>query len=30
VRGERERVVEPLATADGYDMPGVCINGLTS
>jgi SAM-dependent methyltransferase len=30
VRGELERAVEPLATGDGYDMPGVCINGLTS
>jgi hypothetical protein len=30
VRGELERAVEPLATANGYDMPGVCINGLTS
>jgi hypothetical protein len=30
VRHEVERACEPLATSDGYEMPGVCINGLAS
>jgi ubiquinone/menaquinone biosynthesis C-methylase UbiE len=31
VRAELESAVEPLRTADGgYEMPGVCINGLAS
>jgi hypothetical protein len=28
VRGELERALEGLKTNGGYDMPGVCINGL--
>jgi ubiquinone/menaquinone biosynthesis C-methylase UbiE len=30
VRGELERALEPFATGEGYEMPGVCINGLAS
>jgi ubiquinone/menaquinone biosynthesis C-methylase UbiE len=29
VRGEIERACEPFAAGAGYDMPGVCLNGLT-
>jgi hypothetical protein len=30
VRGEIERACEPFAAGGGYEMPGVCINGLGS
>jgi SAM-dependent methyltransferase len=30
VRGQLERELEPFAKDGGYDMPGVCINGLSS